>query len=75
MVDGGSEWIFGGMARVSKGPMKRPRAGDSRRRPEVLGAPLTWLFLVRLRPRRARLRFTRHGHCRIERIEGKPSKT
>ncbi len=40
---------------------KRPPAGNSRQRPEALGAPLTWLFLVGLRPRRARLRFTRQN--------------
>jgi len=35
---------------------------------------LAWLFLIGLRPRRARLRFTKHGHCRKEEVGGEPSK-
>ena len=58
--------IFGGMAKVSKGG--KSRASDRRRPPEArcaFGAPLTWLFLIGLRPRRARLRFTRHIYYRM----------
>jgi hypothetical protein len=43
--------IFGGMAKVSKGG--KSRASDRRRPPEArcaFGAPLTWLFLIGLRP-------------------------
>ena len=52
------------MARVSKG---RKKASGGESSPEArctLGAPLTWLFLVGLRPRRARLRFTKHNYYR-----------
>jgi hypothetical protein len=56
---------FGGMARVSKGTKKM--ASDDKTSSEAacaLGAPLAWLFLIGLRPRRARLRFTKHNNHR-----------
>ena len=55
---------FGGMARVSK---RMKEASDDTLSPEAqgaLGAPLAWLFLIELRPRRARLRFTKHNKHR-----------
>ena len=42
-------------------------ASDDKTSPEAacaLGAPLAWLFLIGLRPRRARLRFTKHNKHR-----------
>ena len=47
-----------------QGARKRPPAGSSRQRPDAPLRTLTRLFLVGLRPRRARLRFTRHKYCR-----------
>ena len=55
-----------------QGPRKRPPAGNTRQRPDALGAPLTWLFLAGLRLRRARLRFTRHNHYRTEGVRENP---
>jgi len=55
---------FGGMTRVSKGVKK---ASSDEASPEArctFGAPLTWLFLIGLRPRRARLRFTKRNKHR-----------
>ena len=56
--------IFGGMARVSKGKKKASGGKSSLEAQCALGAPLTWLFLAGLRPRRARLRFTKHNNHR-----------
>jgi hypothetical protein len=48
------------MAKAFEGIEKGlPRPDDEPGQQRVLDAPWTWLFLVRLRPRRARLRFTR----------------
>jgi hypothetical protein len=33
---------------------------------------LTWLFLTGLRPRSARLRFTKHRDCRKDEVGGEP---
>ena len=50
--------IFGGMARCPKG--QRPLAEESARGAMRPWRTLAWLFLAGLRPRRARLRFTKH---------------
>ena len=68
VVDGGGDWIFGGMARVSKGK-KRPPTEDIAGGRCAFRAPLTWLFLIGLRPRRARLRFTKHNYCRTSKTK------
>jgi hypothetical protein len=52
--------IFGGMARCPKG--RRPLAEESARGAMRPWRTLAWLFLGGLRPRRARLRFTKHGY-------------
>jgi hypothetical protein len=47
------------------------KASNDKSSPEApcaLGAPLTWLFLIGLRPRRARLRFTKHNNHRTSAI-------
>ena len=41
---------------------KRPLTGHAAQGPVRIGAPSIRLFLIRLRPRRARLRFTGHRH-------------
>ena len=56
--------IFGGMARVSKGQEMAPGGRLPPEARRVLDAPSTWLFLVGLRPRRARLRFTGQDNYR-----------
>jgi hypothetical protein len=48
------------MAKVSKGIKKASGGKLSLEAQCVFGAPLAWLFLVGLRPRRARLHFTKH---------------
>jgi len=49
---------------VSKGTKKASDDESSPEAPCALGAPLAWLFLIGLRPRRARLRFTKHNKHR-----------
>ena len=49
--------------KVSKGQENGPRRRTPARGPTRPWRTLTWLFLAGLRPRRARLRFTRHKHC------------
>ena len=53
------EWILGGITPVSDGNKKRPPMTFATRGLMHPGAPSAWLSLVGLRPRRARLRFTK----------------
>ena len=57
---------------MSKGQKNGPRREAPDRGPTRPWRTLTWLFLVGLRPRRARLRFTRHKYCRNGRGCRKP---
>ena len=50
---------FGGIAPVSEGSEEGPPATSVGRGPGAFGAPSAELSLVGVRPRRARLRFTR----------------
>lgn len=69
MTTSGSSWgsapdpgILGGMAPASEAVHeKTPPAMTSGA--SAFGAPSAWLFLARLRPRRARLRFTKRLDC------------
>ena len=49
---------------MSKGTKKASGGESSPEARCTFGAPLTWLFLVGLRPRRARLRFTKRNNHR-----------
>jgi len=57
---------------VSKGQENGPRREAPARGPTRPWRTLAWLFLVGLRPRRARLRFTRHQYCRNGRGQREP---
>lgn len=62
--------IFGGMARCPRG--RGPLAERPVRGPMPPWRTLAWLFLSGLRPRRAHLRFAKHGHYSASPTSEKP---